>query len=322
MGKERSLWHLSDNQSLIQESVSSQPASKSFKIKSLFSLISIGTERLIAQGKVPESLHDEMKVPYMEGSFQFPLKYGYSLVGEVMEEVEDMQGKYVHLMHPHQDFCYVNPNDLFEIPEKIPLQRATLASNLETALTAIWDAQVVIGDRVLVVGFGLIGSLVARLLSLMPAVDVMVVEIDESRQKLAKDFGFKVVDELQNSSPFDIAFHTSASSSGLQKCIDSVGFEGKVVELSWYGTNKVDINLGGSFHSQRKQVISSQVGNIPSTHQSRWNYERRKKVVFELLKKEIFDLHITDFVDFVDTPAFFADLRANKIKGLSYCIKY
>ena len=318
----RSLWHLSDNQSVIREEAVESSRPDFCEIQSRYSLISSGTERLVAQGKVPESLFNEMKVPYMEGSFRFPIKYGYSLVGKVVSEGHKLYGKNVHLMHPHQDFCIVKNVDLFEIPDGIPTERATLASNLETVLTALWDAQVNIGDRVLIVGFGLIGSLLARLLSMMPAVDFKIFEIDSDRKKMAEIFGFQVIDNANDFSKVDIAFHTSASSIGLQHCIDSVGFEGKVVDLSWYGTKKVALNLGGSFHNQRKQIISSQVGNIPSSHIGRWDFKRRKKVVFELLKNEIFDQHLTHFIDFVDSPAFFTDIRANKAKGLAYCIKY
>ena len=318
----RSLWHLSAEQSVIKEESFQKPSSDYCKIQSQFSLVSSGTERLVARGEVPKSVYNDMEAPYMEGAFSFPIKYGYSLVGKVIMEGHPLNGKIVHALHPHQDICFIKEEDLFEIPSNIPEERATLASNLETALTAIWDAKINIGDRVLVVGFGMIGALVARLLSFMPAVEIYVVEIDETRCNLAKQFGFQVLNEQNIPNDFDAAFHTTGTSAGLQTCIDSVGFEGKIIELSWYGSKSIEVILGGSFHSQRKQIIGSQVGKIPSDHRARWDFKRRKKVVFELLKNEIFDQYITDFVNFVDTPAFFADLRAGKTKGLVYCIVY
>jgi len=322
MGKVRSLWHLSDSQSVIKENTAQNPSPSFLKIQSHFSLISTGTERLVACGEVPGSVHDDMKVPYMEGAFPFPIKYGYSLVGKVITEGHSMTGKLVHAMHPHQDFCLINESDLFEIHSNIPAQRATLASNLETALTAVWDAQVNIGDRVLIVGFGLIGSLIARLLSFIPAIYFQIIEIDKERIQHAEKLGFPVSAILRKHSKFDIAFHTSATAEGLQTCIDGVGLEGKIIELSWYGKKPVKINMGGSFHSQRKQIISSQVGKLPSKYNARWDMKRRKKVVFELLENALFDQQITHFIKFVDTPTFFADLRAGKAKGLAYCIEY
>lgn len=318
----RSLWHLPGSQSLLQEEMLPDSTPDYCQVKSVFSLISAGTEKLVANGEVPGSIFDEMKVPYMEGSFQLPVKYGYSLVGEVITERHPLYGKMIHAMHPHQDLCLIKTADLFEIPANIPARRATLASNLETALNAIWDAQVGIGDRVLVVGFGMIGALVARLLSLIPAVDFQVVELDEERCQLAEKFGFKVACSLSNQPDFDIAFHASATSKGLQNCIDAVGQEGKIMELSWYGSKPVQINLGESFHCRRKQIISSQVGHLPLKYNARWDFKRRKKVVFKLLENADFDQHITHSLKFVDTPAFFADLRAGKAKGLGYCIEY
>jgi len=322
MGKIRSLWHISDNQSVIRENSAQITSSSYLEIRSQFSLISTGTEKLVAGGGVPESVYNDMKVPYMEGTFPFPIKYGYSLVGKVITEGHSMTGKMVHAMHPHQNFCFIKESDLFEIPVNVPAQRATLVANLETALNTIWDAQVNIGDRVLIVGFGMIGSLIARILSFLPAVDFQIIEIDKERSQVAEKFGFQVSDILDKYLKFDIAFHTSATAEGLQTCIDSVGFEGKIIEISWYGNKPVKINLGGSFHSQRKQIISSQVGNLPVKYNARWDMKRRKKIVFKLLENVLFDQHITHFINFGDTLTFFADLRAGKAKGLAYCIEY
>lgn len=315
----RSLWHHSNQESLIKEAIISESAPGHVIVKSLFSLISTGTERLVANGFIPPSLHESMKVPYMEGGFKFPVKYGYSLVGEVISRGHKLTGHLVHALHPHQDICVINEEDLFLIPEGIPPQRATLASNLETALNAIWDAQVSIGDRVLVVGFGMIGSLVARLLSLIPAVEVQILEINKNRLETAKQMGFSI---FQGVPDFDITFHTSSSSEGLQSCIDSIGVEGKVVELSWYGSKAVNVLLGTSFHIDRKQIISSQVSKLPAAKSARWDFHRRKSVVFELLKNPLFDQHITHVIDFEETPAFFEKLRNHTLEGIGYVVSY
>ena len=50
-------------------------------IRTLFSGISRGTERLVFNGQVPPSEHDTMRAPFQDGSFGFPVKYGYSAVG-------------------------------------------------------------------------------------------------------------------------------------------------------------------------------------------------------------------------------------------------
>ncbi|MEM9985931.1 MAG: zinc-binding alcohol dehydrogenase, partial [Bacteroidota bacterium] len=248
----------------------------------------------------------------------------YSLVGEIAQGDHPRQGQLVHLLYPHQDLLYVQESDLFWIPEGIPAPRASLASNLETALNAVWDAQVMPGDRILVVGFGLIGSLVARLLSLMPATELKVLELDADRQATAMNMGFEVSANLTPAEreSFDGAFHSSVSSSGLQSALDAVGKEGKVVELSWYGEKIVNLGLGGRFHSQRKQIISSQVSRLPLTHQARWDFLRRKEAVFRLLTNPLFDQHLGEEVPFSQAPKLYDQLRRNQARALSYWLNY
>jgi threonine dehydrogenase-like Zn-dependent dehydrogenase len=322
MQQPTALWHLSSEDSALRPAASVLPIAGYCEIQTLYSLISIGTERLIANGLVPTQLYDSMKVPYMEGSFSFPVKYGYSLVGKVTDGPEHLKGKTVHLLHPHQDGCVVSSEDVFVVPTDVPPQRAILASNLETALNAIWDSGVSMGDKVMVVGFGLIGSLVARLLSQMPAVQVVVVEVDPTRIHLAQQMGFSTITAASLPSDFDLAFHCSSHEQGLQTCIDNVGIEGKIIEMSWYGNKTVNIQLGGTFHSQRKAIICSQVSALPTSKGDRWNFYRRKQVVFELLKDDAFDQHIAQTINFEKLPALFEKIRKGKIDAISYGIRY
>ncbi|MEM6319537.1 MAG: zinc-binding alcohol dehydrogenase [Bacteroidota bacterium] len=315
------LWHQSDQTSVLKKAPFHTNEKDTVTVKSLYSLISTGTERLVATGKVPKELHETMQVQAMEGDFSFPVKYGYSVVGEVLSE-GNLQGQRVHLMHPHQDYLSVSPTILSVVPKEVPPKRASLASNVETALNAVWDSQVSVGDRVVVVGFGMIGGLVARVLSLLPAVEVFVCEQNPFRAALAKEMGFSVATEAPQNC--DVSFHTTSSAEGLQAAIEAVGMEGKIVELSWYGTREVSLQLGGSFHQQRKQIISSQVGQIPSNKSARWDYGRRKKVVWKLLKNPLFDAHITHEVPFPKSPIFFQKLRTGGLEkdGLGWVIRY
>ncbi len=316
-----SLWHISETKSSLQTAYLDKFGQDYLLIKSLYSLISTGTECLVAKGKVPSSMHQSMVVPSMDGGFEFPIKYGYSLVGQVLSK-GDLAGQLVHLLHPHQDLLQTERLSFSIVPKEIPAKRAALASNVETALNAIWDSGVSMGDKVVVCGFGMIGGLVARLLSFMPAVEVVIIEKNTYRIQLAKEMGFIV--NSTNLKGLDYSFHTSGTSAGLQACIEAVGMEGKIIELSWYGTKQVEVSLGASFHQQRKQIISSQVGHIPFSKSARWDYARRKKVVWELLKHPIFDQHITDEVPFADSPTFFDELRKGDLldKGLGWVIKY
>lgn len=322
----KSLWHTSNSTSEIRESTILDQ--EKVLVKSLYSLISLGTERLIALGNVPKELQESMTVPYQEGHFDFPIKYAYSLVGIVMTKDHPLTNKRVHLLHPHQDYCFVKEQDLFVVPEEVDLQTATLASNVETALTAAWDSGASFGDKVLVVGFGLIGSLVARLIDDIPGTEVMIFETDIAKINLAQKLGFQNVINPKSdnpkriSPPFDIAFHCSATSKGLQSCIDYTGFESKIIELSWYGSKAININLGSTFHRLRKQLISSQVSNLPMDRKGRWDYKRRKTVVFNLLKNPIFKHHISQTLKFASVPKFFDQLRQGEVSELGVIISY
>jgi len=316
-----SLWHISPTASELQSEKLATPTDNKLIIKSLYSLVSTGTERLVASGLVPPSMHQLMQVPSMGGDFNFPVKYGYSLVGKVVSK-GDLEGRLVHLLHPHQNQLITDSSAISLLSKAIPAKRAALASNMETALNAVWDSGVSVGDKVVVCGFGMIGGLVARLLALMPAVEVVVLEKNAYRIAQATKMGFTVnPSTLQN---FDCSFHTSGSSVGLQTCIEAVGMEGKIIELSWYGTKSVQLQLGADFHYHRKQLISSQVGHVPFAKNARWDYARRKAVVWELLQNQVFDAHITDEVAFADGPAFFTDLRSGDLldAGLGWVIRY
>lgn len=300
----RALWFEKAGHAALRTEPLPAPSPGSSLLESCCSAISPGTERLVFSGKVPAPLHDAMRVPYMAGDFGFPVKYGYSLVARVASSDDaSLEGRLVHLLHPHQERCVARNEDLFVVPEGVGAARATLASNLETAVNAVWDSGATLGQECLVVGFGIIGSLVARLLASIPGVAVSVVDSDPSKTALAAQLGFHAPQRIEG--PFDIAFHASATSEGLQRCIDATGFEGTIVEASWYGAQPVAVELGGTFHTQRKRIVSTQVSTIPASLQRRWSFARRKQLVFELLRDPAFDRHITQSVPFADLPAYY-----------------
>ena len=312
----RALWH-NDNLTSEVRNLTLESLPNARPLTALFSLISTGTELLVARGLVPDSIAGSMILPTMEGSFKLPVKYGYSLVGTLES------GEAVHCLHPHQSHLFVAQDDAYAIPDGIPHKRATLASNLETAVTAVWDSQLQLGERVLVVGFGLVGSLVARVASMVPGCEVDVAEINPARCATASAMGFNALSssEVVNKS-YDLSFNCSASASGLQLCVDALGMEGRAIELSWHGTNTSTLNLGGDFHPMRKQIISSQVGSIPGRMSNRWDYIRRKETVFKLLQDDVFDQHITNIISLDEAASLFNLWRQRTPEGLGYCIDY
>jgi len=323
MPEASALWFQAQEQAAILPEVLPETNEGWCDIRTAFSALSPGTERLVYTARVPPELAEAMRCPYMGGTFPFPVKYGYSLVGTVSSGPADLLGRPVHVLHPHQDRCLVRCDDVYALPPDVPLDRATLASNLETAVNVLWDAQVALGERVLVVGFGIVGSLVARLLSMIPGVQLQVIDAAPAKQRLAADMGFNSTAHVTDlTSSFDLAIHASASAEGLQVALDHVGFEGRVVELSWYGTRPVTVQLGGTFHNQRKRIISSQVSTIAPAQRPRWDNQRRKALVFDLLRKPEFDAHITHRVAFGDLPQVFQHLAHSPTEGLAYLVAY
>jgi len=228
----------------------------------------------------------------MGGRFPYPVKYGYSLVGRVLHGPDSLVGRRVHVLHPHQTHCTVPAADVFPVPDAVPSARATLASNLETAVTIVWDARASIGDRLLLVGFGAVGSLVARLLRDLPGLDLTVADVSEERRSLASGMGFSAAEPGAVAGEFDVAINTSGRGEGLQLGIDRLGTEGRMVEASWHGRARAALALGGAFHYRRQRIASSQVSRIPGERAPRWDHRRRKALVFRLLERQEFDAHI------------------------------
>jgi hypothetical protein len=314
----KALWHINNRQSIIEE----VPTSLSYHttVKSLYSLISLGTEMLVARNLVPESMHDIMKVPYMEGSLGLPVKYGYSVIGSVLNSDKLEEGSIVHVMHPHQDIFSVDSLHTTRVPTDIPPKRATLASNMETVINAVWDASLQTGQNILIAGYGTIGAMLARICQFNYSCNVLILETDESKKNYIQMHGYKHASEAVVE--YDVAFNCTANENALQYCIDHVGEEAVVIELSWYGNQKVSLQLGDTFHSMRKKIISSQVSKIPKKKRDEYSYEKRKELAFEYLKDNFYDNILTNEISFDESADFFNAKRNEKPSGIGHYIKY
>ena len=224
-------------------------------------------------------------------------------------------------MNPHQDFALVFPDHVSVIPDEVPPHRAVLASVMETAVNAVWDSGISIGDIVLVNGFGLIGALIASVAAQIPGVRVHVNDINNDRKQVAESMGFKLF-EGNKEVQFDIAFNASAKGEGLQFCIDQTGYEGTIMEMSWFGTGTVELKLGTNFHIHRQRIISSQVSQIPGIKLNRWTYKRRKDLVFDLLKNPVFDILLKTQVPFSEAPGTFDLIRQGNLNDICITLTY
>ena len=288
-----------------------------------FSAISRGTERLIFEGRVPETERDRMRAPHQVGDFPFPVRYGYASVGRVADGPRDLLDRHVFCLFPHPSRYRVPAEAVVPVPASVPPDRAVLAANMETALNAIWDAKLTPGTRCLVVGAGLLGALVTSELSRRP--DLVFDITDRRDDPVVKwtdvDVNYMSPAEVPSRS-YDVVFHTSASGAGLQTALDALDFEGRVIELSWYGDTAVNVSLGGNFHANRLQIISSQVGHIAPARRAALIYRDRLALALAALQNAWLDQLITDEIPFRDVVARLPDLLGAEAPGIATRLAY
>ena len=291
-------------------------------VNTIFSGISRGTERLVFHGRLPPSEWQRMRSPHQDGDFPFPVKYGYAVVGLVEDGPAALLGRTVFALYPHQDRFCISAADVIPVPTGVPPRRATLAANMETALNAIWDSCATAGQNIIVIGAGIVGCLVAALAGRLPGSRVTLVDVQPERAGVAEALGVAfALPELAEAGA-DIVFHTSASQAGLRRAIELAGFEARVVELSWYGQKEIALPLGGAFHSQRLQIISSQVGSVSPLMRARWPHRRRLETALRLLDDARLDALITGEVTFGNLPDALPRILADEAEGLATVVRY
>ncbi|TAL72916.1 MAG: zinc-binding alcohol dehydrogenase [Rhodanobacter sp.] len=287
-----------------------------------FSGVSRGTESLVFRGGVPADQYAAMRAPFQQGDFPGPIKYGYLSVGTVEQGPSALCGKPVFCLYPHQDRYVVPASAVVPAPEGVPLRRAVLAGMLETAVNAVWDVPPLVGDRIAIVGAGVVGCCVARLAANTPGADVTLVDVDPSRAAVAQALGVGFALPTDAPHECDVVFHASASSAGLQLALDLLGFEGRVVELSWYGNHTVELALGGAFHSRRLGIVASQVSQVAPARRGHRSLHQRLALALEILRDPAFDVLLTGTSRFDELPAVMPRLADRSLPALCHVIAY
>lgn len=254
------------------------------EMEALYSGISRGTESLVFAGSVPNEEYERMRCPHQGGDFPFPVKYGYATVARVVNG--DGAGRLVFALHPHQDRFALPAGELHALPPGLPAERAVLAANMETALNIVWDSKAGPGDRIAVIGAGVVGALAGWLCAHLPGTDTTLIDINSGRRPLADALGVAFAGPDEAPADCDVVIHASACAAGLRTALGCAGPEARVVEASWYGDRSVEIGLGASFHSRRLQLVSSQVGSIPPDRAARWTCARRLATALRLLASD------------------------------------
>ena len=318
----RALWYANKGVAELRPEELPPPQAGEARVRALFSGISRGTERLVFNGAIGQDEWERMRCPLQEGAFPFPVKYGYCATGVVEEGPAGLLGREVFCLHPHQDYFNAPVEALRPIPMGVPARRATLAANMETALNALWDSGAGPGDRIVVVGAGVVGLLVTSLAAQMPGAEVTAVDPDRGRQPIVEALGGAYARPEDAPVDADVVFHTSATAAGLDTAINCAGFEGIIIEMSWYGDKPVSVNLGGAFHSRRLRLVSSQVGAVAASRRARWNYRRRSEAALRLLAAPAFDALVAEEIAFEDAPRELPRILAPDATGLAPVIRY
>ncbi|ASU82033.1 dehydrogenase [Nocardiopsis gilva YIM 90087] len=318
----RAFWLRSPGVGEIRSVPVPEPAPGDVVVRTRYTGVSRGTESLVFRGGVPESQREAMRAPFQEGGLPGPVKYGYLNVGTVEQGPSELVGRDVFSLYPHQTRFVVPAGAVVPLPEGVPAERAVLAGTVETAVNAIWDAGPLIGDRVAVVGAGMVGCCVARLLADIPGARVQLVDTEPERADVAECLGVAFAHPAEAAGQCDLVFHASATEAGLATSLDLLGDEGQVIELSWYGDREVRIPLGESFHSRRLAIRASQVGVVSPARSRRRSLADRLSLSLRLLTDPAFDTLITGESPFERLPDLMPLLADGRIPALCHRIAY
>ncbi|MEO7841655.1 MAG: zinc-binding dehydrogenase [Anaerolineales bacterium] len=269
-------------------------------VQAICSAISAGTEMLIYQGRFPRTLETDSVISGLRGGFKYPLAYGYACVGKVVEVGKDVDDEWLNRLvfafQPHTSHFIGKPASLFSIPQSLSPETACFFPNMETAVNLVQDAAPIFGERVLVLGQGIIGLLTTSLLQEFPLETLVTADPYELRRKAS--LNLKVNETLDPTSEnfqndltayaqkkFDLTLELSGNPSALDDALSLTCFSGRIVIGSWYGEKKVEVDLGGAFHRSRIKLISSQVSTLAPELSARWDKARRFEAAWKALER-------------------------------------
>ncbi|MBT7227097.1 MAG: zinc-binding dehydrogenase [Gammaproteobacteria bacterium] len=275
-------------------------------IKNLYSGISAGTEMLVYRGQLPQDMTlDAGLAAFEQQKIDYPLQYGYACVGRIEQVGEGVDascvGKTVFSFQPHASHHVCNIDSVIALPDGVDPKEAVFLANMETAVNLVQDGSPMLGERVLVLGQGIVGLLVSSVLAEFPLACLYAVESIEGRRALADQTGVQAtfspdsvadinslheklrINEADGGA--DVVFELTGAPAALNLAVDHCAYSGRIVVGSWYGTKTAPINLGERFHRNRMTIVSSQVSSIAPRLSGRWDKARRFSVAWDMIKK-------------------------------------
>lgn len=325
MSSARELWFTAPGRVELRRAEPAALAAGQVRARALASGISQGTELLLFMGQGPEPFDPSLDAP---GAPTYPRRYGYAWVGEVCETAssELRLGARVFALAAHGDEHVADASSFRHLPADVPSERAVLAANLETAINVVWDAGIALGDRVVVIGGGVVGLLTGRAARLGGARHVVLVEPAAARRAAALRLGFDEALTPDQASSLAVDADVVIEASGNPACLDDAiaraRQEGVVVVASFYGQRVAPVALGAEFHRRRLTLRASQVSRLPASRTAGWSFARRFELVCELLRHEPLDDLLEPSVAFDTAPAVYEDLARAPGHRLQMVFRY
>jgi 2-desacetyl-2-hydroxyethyl bacteriochlorophyllide A dehydrogenase len=332
----RTLLFTGSNEVFIEEGRKPKPEKGEVVVKSLVSSISTGTEMLVYRGQIPNGMLLDEKIQTLVTKSEYPLKYGYSIVGRVLTTASrkhsEWKNKIVFLFHPHESYFTATPNDLIPIPLNISPEEAVFLPNMETALNLIMDGRPMIGENVSIFGQGVVGLLTTALLSHIPLSSLLTFDKYSLRRKKSIEMGADrcyypniktdVLEKVGFDLKSDLTYELTGNPEALEQALTFTGYAGRLVIGSWYGMKPVQLNLGGRFHRDRIRIMSSQVSTIDPQLTGRWTKMRRLQVAWKMIKL-IQPTHlITHRFPFIKAGLAYSLLDKNPEKAIQILLTY
>ena len=305
-----SVWFTSARAVELRASTLSPPGPGEVRIAALFSGISHGSEMMVYRGEVPAELSLDSALPTLQGSFSFPVKYGYASVGRVVDvgkcisELAD--GDLVFAFNPHETYYTVPAAVVIKLPPELDPRIGIFAANVETAVNALLDAAPRLGEKVVVIGQGVVGLLITQLARRAGASLIVTSDLYEKRRRLSRSVGADVavdpaaedlsgrVSDLTGGTGADVVIEASGQPQALDDAVRVASHEGRVVVVSWYGAKRADLALGSDFHRKRLTLKSSQVSNLDPSLTPRWTILRRRQLAVKYLSELFLNELISD----------------------------
>ncbi|MBD3868859.1 MAG: zinc-binding alcohol dehydrogenase [Acidobacteria bacterium] len=278
-----------------------EPDSRQILVESICSTVSPGTERAVLSG-----------LPGARRSF--PYEPGYSCAGAVVKvgkKVSEVEpGDRVVGRMKHTSFSVRPPGGLFKVPDGVSGEEASFMELGIIVLQGIRKARIRPGDRVAVVGQGLIGQLANKFARLAGAGRVIAVAQSRRREStalgpggadeyiaLAEDSG--ALDRIQA----DVVIEAVGSPQAVVQSIQCAVPGGRVILL---GSSR-GIGRGVDFkrlaQDRSIDIVGAHISAMPDRESSpgRWTYQQEGELFLRLLAEH--RISVSDLVTWRAAPS-------------------